>query len=285
MDLSINNSAIYITFNAKNPKFSKEYMDKVLIPLLADENVTVEQMAKISNYKPHRILDWFLKSKGMSAAKFFKLRKLAKLKEQMSDLYDKNPKTSEIAEFYNCSLSWVNKKLQNLNIRESRQELYERLSKRVPVLLKEGRSVEYIAADQNCSVYIINNWINSNIKESVVEYRHKNNIRLKKDFTEEELELKQKMEKIFAGGDGIKDAAKILGISTNRALYWKERFGLKTKKEEAIERMKELVPVLVPLGISLKRMVKEIGEISTATVRRFIKDEYGKNYIDIRMNR
>ena len=285
MNLSINYSYNNPTFNAKNPRFTMEYMDKILNPLLLDEDVTIEQMATLSHYKPHRIHNWFLKSKGISAAKFFKLRKQEKLKQQMADLYEKNPKTRKLAEFYDYSVGWVNKKLQNFNIRESREELNERLSKTVPPMLKEGRSVEYIAADQNCSPFVISSWINKNIKESVREYRRNNNIRLKKDFTEEELELKQKMENAFAEGDGIKDAAKHLGITRNKAIYWKERFGLKTKKEEALEKMKEIVPVLVPLGISLKRIAKEIGEISAATVRRFIKDQYGKTYIDIRMGR
>ncbi len=285
MNLSINNSYNNLTFNAKNPRFTMEYMDKILNPLLADENASVEQMVKLSHYKPHRIYHWFLKSKGISAAKFFKLRKQEKLKQQMTDLYDKDPKTRNIAEFYDSSVGWVNKKLQKFNIRESREELKERLSKTVPPMLKEGRSVEYIAADQNCSPFIINSWISKNIKESVREYRRKNNIKLKRDFTNEELELKQQLENVFAAGNGIKEASKIIGISKFKVIYWKERFGLKTKKEEAIERMKHLVPLLVPLGISLKRMAKEIGEISAATVRRFIKDEYGKTYIDIRMGR
>ncbi len=285
INLSINNSYNNPTFNSKNPRFAIEYMDKILNPLLADENVTIEQMVKLSNYKPHRIHDWFLKSKGISAAKFFKLRKQEKLKQQMSDLYEKNHKARELAEFYDYSVAWVNKKLQNFKIRETHEELNERLGKRVPLLLKEGRSVEYIAADLNCSPFIVSSWISKNIKESVVEYRRKNNIRLKKDFTEIELELKQKLENVFAQGKGVNESAKILGITRNKVIYWKERFGLKTKKEEALEKMKEVVPLLIPLGVSLKRIAKEIGEISAATVRRFIKDEYGKKYIDIRMGR
>ena len=260
-------------------------MDKVLNPLLADETITVEKMVEMTHYTQNRIHNWFLKSKGMSAAKFFRMRELEKLKQQMSDLYDKNTKTREIAELYEASVGWVNRNLLKFNIKESRQELNERLKRRVPLLLKEGRPVEYIASDVDCSVYIVNNWISRNIKESVLEYRRKNNIRLKKDLTEEELELKQRMENAFAAGDGIKDAAKNLGMTRNKIIYWKERFGLKTKKEEALEKMKEIVPLLVPLGISLKRIAKEIGDISAATVRRFIIDEYGKKYIDIRMGR
>ena len=285
MNLSINYSYNNPAFNGKNPRFTMEYMDKILEPLLADETMTVEQMAKISHYKPHRILNWFLKSKGISAAKFFRIRELERLKQQMSELYDKNTKPREIAQLYESSLCWVHKNLLKFNIRESRQELDERLKSRVPILLKEGRSVEYIAADLNCSPYIINSWISKNIKESVREFRRKNNIRLKKDFTDEELELKQKLENLFAEGKGVKEAAKILGITRNKAIYWKERFNLKTKKDEAIQRMEELVPLLVPLGISIKRIAKEIGEISAATVRRFISDKYGKRYIDIRMGR
>lgn len=285
MNLSINHSCNNPVFSAKNPKFSMEYMDKVLNPLLSDENVTVEQMAKMTNYTHHRIYHWFLKSKGMSAAAFFKLRKMEKLKNELIDFYNKNTPEREIAKFYNYSVSWVNNKLLQFKIKESRGELNERLAQRVPILLKEGRSLDYIASDLNCSAYIISNWINENIKQPVFEYRRKNNIKLKKDFTTEELELKQKLETVFAEGKGIKEAAKIIGITKYKVIYWKEKFNLKTKKEEAIERMEELVPLFVPLRMSLKKMAHEIGELSTATIRRFIHSKYGKKYIDIRMGR
>ena len=285
MNLSINRSYNNPCFSAKNPKYTIEYMDKVLNPLLSDENVTVEQMAKITHYTNHRIHHWFLKSKGMSAAAFFKLKKMEKLKNELIDFYNKNIPESEIAKFYNYSVRWVNDKLLKFKIKESREELNERLAQKVPNLLKEGRSVEYIASEVNCSSYIVSNWINENIRQPVIEFRRKNNIKLKKDFTNEELELKQKLETVFAEGKGIKEAAKIIGITRYKVIYWKERFNLKTKKEEAVERMEKLVPLFVPLRMSLQSMAKEIGELSTATIRRFINSKYGKNYIDIRMGR
>ena len=288
MDISVNGFQRNLVFNAKNPKFSKEYMDKMLLPLLDKEDVSLDIMVKKSGYTIHAVMKWFLESVGMSAAKFFRLRKQERLRSEFNNFYNKNTPELEIAKSYNYSVGWVKKQFFKLKIKEPQKDLQLRLMRRVPPLLNAGCSLKDIAEDVECSSNTLRRWIRKTDKlkeESIVEYRHNNNIKLKKEYSEEELELKQSLAILFAEGKGLKEAAKVLNISQNKALYWKNKFNLKTKKDEAIERMKTLVPEFMLLKMSLNAMAREIGDISAATVRRFIKDEYGKNYIEFRMNK
>ena len=285
MNISINNYSQHMTFNAKSPRFTKDYMDRVLLPILEKENSNLDMMVKESDYTYHAILKWFENSLGMTAAKFFKLREEENLKGVLADFYNKGTPIPEIAKIFNRSTGWVQKKLFKFKIRVPRAELSKIQAKRANELLEEGRPIKYIANDVKCSINTVRQWFFNNGTESIVDYRHKNNIKIKRDLSDETFELKQKLEKIFASGKGVSEAAELTGLSKTQVCYWKTKFNLKTKKEEAVERMKILVPTLIPFKISLKEMAKRIGEISTATVRRFIKDEYGKNYIDIRMNK
>ena len=285
MNISINSSAQTLVFNGKSLKFTKQNMDSVLFPLLHKEDANLDMMVRESNYTHHAVLKWFLDSVGMSAAKFFKLRKTEKLKNEILDLYNNSTSEHEIAKVYNCSIKWVKKQLSKFKIKESRKDLNNRLDERVPILLKEGYPISYIAEDVRCSLNTVRKWIAKNKKEGIVEYRKQNNIKIKRNFNEEEVELKQKLENIFAQGLGVTEAAKITGLSVCKIVYWKSKFNIKTRKDETAEKMREVVSEFIKNKMSIKEMAQKIGSISTATIRRFIKQEYGKNYIDIRMNR
>lgn len=276
MDLSINfnnNNSYKLSFNARLTKFSKENMDKILLPLLQDDTIEFKDMVTRSGYTSSAVLNWFKNTMGVSATEYFKNRTNDKLKKEFELLYKQGLSTSEIANHYGYSEKWVYKNFKKFGLKSRFAELEDKLNDRVPGLIQEGFSIVTICKILKCSKTRLQNWLNKNLKEGIVKYRHDNNIIQKRKGKDVDKE-KELLENYFSCGMTIADVSKLLGYPTSKVLALKNKYGIKSSFNLAHERMEELVPRMLEEKLSLRKMSLAVG-LSAATIRRWIIKTYG----------
>ena len=247
MKLSINLKFNSVNFSSKYTKFSKENMDKVLLPLLKNDTIEFKDMVKMSGYTNHALLKWFKESFGISASDYFKNRYNEKLKQQMLSFYNNGASLKEVAEYFDRSQKWVYNQYLKFGFKLQREAFEEKISEELPKLLAAGHTIDSIVKILKCSKTKLARWINKNIGSGIVQYRQKHNI-----------------------------VAKIIWL--------KQKYGLKSEFDNAHERMEKLVPEMIKDKLSLRKMSLVIG-LSAATIRRWIMNTYGKKYLDIRLNK
>ena len=280
MDLSINN----ISFNSRYTKVSKISMDSVLFPMLKDKNANMKTLVENSGFTHNAILSWFKQSFGMSANKYFKQKELNSTKSQILDLYKKGMSPKEIAERFGNSVRWIYDQFHSMGIKASRMSLNARLNAKLPEMLKEGYTISTIAKRLECSVYKVRQWLKDNVSENIIEFRHNQNINLKHESPKTSYENKQFVEKCFAAGKSLKEVSDLLGVSATTVIRIKDKYSLMSEKDRGYELMDMFLDDMVKARDSIKVMSRLFG-LSEATIARRIREVYGKNYLDIKLNK
>ena len=284
MDISINLKFNNMNFYSRYTKVSKEKMDNILFPLLDEKNLDIETLVKKSGFSHLAILNWFKNSVGQSAAKYFKDKKLNILKKQIEDLHNQGLNYNEVAKLYGYSSKWAYNKYIDFGLKLRREDINERINQELPKMIKEGYTTRNIAKKLNCSVTIIYNWMHENLKVGISEYRQINNIKIKHELNNIEKKEAELLKKYFSEGKNAKEVSELMNMSPSKISILKHKYNIKSMKEEAHDRLSELVPALMNDKISLKEMSKIIGT-SITTISRWIKTVHGKSYSDICKNR
>ena len=284
LQLQNNSSLKANNFKNNKLKFSKERMDRILLPMVNDNIGDLKLMFTRSGYTKSAVCKWFYKTFGISIAKYIKLLKKNELKREMEDFYERNIPVQDVAEHYGRSINWVYSRYDEFGLKMKNDYMDKKEQEKAIELVKAGYVVKHIADIIKRSPKIIQRLINEHFKEGLVKFRHDNRIPIKHRKNNDELEKVEKIKKFFAEGKSIKETAKLVGESAQRIFYLKEKYNIKTQSDIAHERMETLLPKFVEMKMRLKAMAKEIG-LSVQTVRRRIIELYGKNYIDIRMGK
>ena len=283
MDLSLNLKFNSISFNSRYTKFSKENMDKVLLPLLKNENIEFKDMVKMSGYTNHALLKWFKESFGISASDYFKNRYNEKLKQQMLSFYNNGASLKEVAEYFDRSQKWVYNQYLKFGFKLQREAFEEKISEELPKLLAAGHTIDSIVKILKCSKTKLARWINKNIGSGIVQYRQKHNIVAERRGSNIKNEIELIKEHLISG-KSVTEIARILKYPLSKIIWLKQKYGLKSEFDNAHERMEKLVPEMIKDKLSLRKMSLVIG-LSAATIRRWIRNTYGKKYLDIRLNK
>jgi AraC-like DNA-binding protein len=283
MDIKINPINQNLVFNAKLTKFSKQNMDRILLPMLRN-NAEFSTLVSKSGYTPNAVLNWFINSLGISAAEYYKTKKQEILKAEMKEFHEKKLPLKQVAKHYGKTVKWVYEKYMEFGFRVPRSVVNKRLDNEIPKLISEGYTLDKIAELVNCSETKLRKWVSKHIGRSIVEYRHNNKIAIKHGTGNLELTLVDLMKKCFEAGKTIKETAKILGIVIPKVRRLKDKYGIKSDLDLAHEKMEKFVPKMIEDKLTIKQMSKVTG-LSAATIRRWINKVYGKNYINIRMDK
>ena len=286
MDISINAYSNGLTFNSRKlTKALRAQRNEILESLLLKSDITLKEMKNASGLTYNAINDWFIETKGITSRQFFKNKRDEVLKQELAEFHAKKTPLPKIAAFYGRSVRWVHDYMLNFGIIKPKHVIDKELDNSMMSIIHNGGTIRTAASQNNCSNSRVIKWLKNNLPEGIVEYRHKNNIRLHHEQDEKLIKIKKLLEQLFSEGKTITEAAKILELTTENICRLRDLFGLKTKKELAIERMKEMVPDFIKAKMRIPEMAKQIGEISTATIRRYIKSLTGKNYIEIRLEK
>ena len=284
MNISTDNSINIVTFNSKYTKTSMATMDKVLLPMLKDKNVDLATMVEKSGYTNNAILSWFKKTIGMSARQYFKQQKQNLLKQRLEEMHNNGMSVQQIAESFGTSVRWVYGQFHIYGLKSSILSLNEKLDLHLPNMIQKGYTIPAMAKKFKCSVYKIRQWIENNVHASIVDYRHRNAVNLLHEQKKERFEEKQLLTSYFKEGKTLKEIAKLMGVSTTTVLRLKNKYAIQTESDRGYELMETFLDDMVKYGDKLKTMSRFFG-LSESTIARRIKEKYGKNYLDIRLNR
>ena len=246
-----------------------------------ERNATFNEMISESGYTKSALAKWFVESLGISAPKYFKNKEQESLKKEFAELKKRGFSDKELADYYKHSLNWVNNKSIEFGLKISRKELNNKLSKNVQRKVQAGMTVDAIAESMNCSYTKTHLYIKKNITDDIIKYRHENNILLEHKDKAKQNYLRYRLAKYFAQGKNVAETAKLWGIPKSRVSELKKLFGLKTKKDIAIEFMEKYLPDMIKADWSITKMANLI-ELSKATIRRRIKKLIGFDYHEIK---
>lgn len=269
MNISINSNSNNMVFEAKLTKFSKQFMDSKLMPLV-DEGF--DAMVEKSGYTRSAVYNWFKKAFDMTPAEYYKQKKNNILKREFVILKDLGYTNQEIADYYNCSTKWVYDKFIKFGLQEKRKKI-----DKMAVLekIKAGQNIDSIAKEMGFSHSTVENCIHENFG-SIVEYRHNNNIALQPN-----IEVAKKVEQCFAEGKGIKETSEHLNMSKSTVIDYKKLFNLKTKLDHARDFMDKYLPDMIKASWPVSKMSNLIG-LSKVTIMRAIKKLTGFSYKDLK---
>lgn len=284
MNLSINSNVNNIAFNARYTKLAKENMDKTLFPLLKRSDMNIKKMAEESKFTNHAICKWFQETFGVTPAAYFKNKEQETLKNELFAFYNNKIPVDDIAKHYGLTRRWVYDQFTKFKIKTSREELNAMLDNEVLNLIHQGYPMDSIAKKINCSETTLQKWLNKNIPQGVVKYRHDNNIELNHGTRNTKDFIVSMIEESFNAGNSIKETADLYNLKKDKVLRIKQKHKLKTNLEHAQALLDNFLPDFIKDNESLKVMSRIVG-LSKATIARKIRAIYGKNYIDIRMNR
>ncbi len=270
MNISVDLNSNHLVFGEKYSKFSKQFMDSKLMPLV-DEGV--ERMVKKTGYTRHAISNWFIKTFGITPAEYYKQKANDVLKQEFIALHNLGFSTSDIAQRYNRSLKWVYEKELKLGLREKQKAID---TKTVFEKIYAGQNIRDIARDMGCSHSTVEKCLKENTPEGIVKYRHDNNISLLPN-----METAKQVERCFADGKNIKETSEHLNIAKSTVIDYKKLFNLKTKLDHARDFMDKYLPDMIKANWSITKMSKLIG-LSKSTIIRAIKKLTGFHYRDIK---
>lgn len=281
MDLSIKFYSNNVVFNSKLSTSTIEKMDRIIKPMLESGIHDLDLMSKETGLSSYTVKNWFKESLGMSARKYFKMKKEEKIKQKLKEFYDKDAPMREAAEFFGRSQAWVHSQCLKFGFKIQKVIFEKDVERDLWKLLKAGFPIQEICKRTNLSRNDVLKWLNINIKGGLVKYRHDNNIVLKHSSYKKEYEQVEFIKKCFDEGKSIKETAKLLDVTSQKILILKEKYGIKSNLDKARERFEELAPKLIAEKKTLDFIVKEVG-VSLETVRRMIIEKYGKSYREIK---
>ena len=270
MNISVNLNSNKLVFGEKISKFSKQFMDSKLMPLV---NEGFDKMVQKSGYTRHAVSNWFLKTFKMTPAEYYKQKENNLLKQEFVALHNLGFSTSDIAQRYNRSLKWAYYKELEFGLREKRKAID---TKTVFEKVYAGQNIRDIARDLGCSHSTVEKCLKENTPEGIVKYRHDNNISLLPN-----METAKQVEQCFAEGKNIKETSEHLNIAKSTVIDYKKLFNLKTKLDLARDFMDKYLPDMIKANWHVSKMSKLIG-LSKATILRAIKKLTGFHYKDIK---
>lgn len=279
MNIAIDTHTNNFTFTAKIIKVPKANIDKDIMPILergCDFNTLVNE----SGHSIPTLLEWFKEKMGITAAEYFKQKKLAALKEEFIELTKKGFSTRDIAKHYNRSYNWAYYNSLNFGIIQSRAERDANMNKSMYERIHNGDSVKKISEDLNCSYKKACDWVKKNLEDGIVRYRHDNNIVLNHKDNKKNTELKNTLAQIFAEGKSISEAGNILNMSSRMVYRYKKIFKLKTKLDAAHEFMDKYMPDMIKAGWGITKMANLI-ELSDSTISRKYRKLTGFTYKEL----
>ena len=281
MDLSIKFNNYNILFGEKFTKFSKENMDRLLLPLVKDGIIDINCMSSKTGYTVSAIENWFVRTFGMSVSKYRKNKHSEMLKNELENFYKQGVPMCEVAKHYGYSVSWVNNKYVQFGFKHQSVRLDSTEKEELSRLVQAGFPIAYIAEKLQCSKTTVQKWVDINIKGGLVKFRHENGIILKHKNDNKDLELVRSIQKLFDEDKNIKEIAQILGISSQKVLRLKQKYNIKSKIDLAYDKIEELFPKMAEKELTIKQISNEVG-LSVRTIRRWIQMKFGKSYTELK---
>ena len=279
MDLTIKYNYSNISFNSRLPKAEKIKMDKVLSGLLKKDDIDLSGIIYESGFTNNYIYGWFKCKFGFSPKEYFALREEQKLDKEFLDLYNKGYTVNQFKEHFSKPQKWVKAMLVKHGLVSNDILLKESSEKMVLQLLNKGGTYKTISKKSNLSVNQVKKIIRDNTDENALQYRKHKDVKL--NYETKLTRKKSIIKKCFSMGKGIKETAKLAGVSRNSIFRVKEEFNMQTALDRAHELMDTFLPDMVQAKDSLTTMSRFFG-LSKETVARRIKELYGKNYYDIK---
>lgn len=269
MNITINTHINYFSFNGIK-KVQKTNIDKDIIPILK-RGGNFNDLVNQTGYSIRTILKWFKEKKGMSAAEYFNQQKQTALKKELIGLRKQGYTIKDIAKHFNHSYSWAHYNLLKFGIIYDRAERNAKMNEAMYERINNGDTVKTISEDLNCSYQKVSAWVQNNLENGIVKYRHDNDITLNHTHNNKNTIIKNQLTKIFAEGKSISDASILLNMPIRMIYRYKKIFGLKTKLDEAHEFMDKYMPDMIKAGWGIKKMANLIGLSETTVSRNYIK--------------
>ena len=242
--------------------------------------IDVDNLSKNSGYTKTAIEKWFIKTFGLSVSKYLRSLQKEALKREMEVLFNSGVPIEEVAKKYGNSTTWVDKRYVEFGFKKHRVHINKSELEQILEFVSAGYVIEFIAKKFNHSNTTIQKIVNIHYKDGLVKYRHDNNIPIIHNQCSSLSEDAEIVKKCFEAGKSVKDTAKILGKTRQSVLYIKEKYNLKTNSDIAYERLEEFLPRIKEFKLKLHDVAKDIG-LSAQTIRRRIKERFGKTYTEI----
>lgn len=273
-----------VTFKTQYKTVIKSEMSEVLLPMLQKPNMDLKTMVASTGFTNNAICNWFIETFGVSAAKYFRAKRLDLLKKEFLELNKNQTTIEDIAKKYGCSKKWAYNHMVKFGLKTKNADKEKLLDKTVLQMVNDGLPVNSIAERCNCSRSKIQQWLNKNLDSSIVRYRRENNIKLLSKGKHSEILIAESLQKYFDAGYSQKEASEHFNISMPKIVLLKRKYNIKTFLDHANNLLDKFLPDFVEFKERIPIMSRIVG-LSEATIARRIKSLYGKNYIDIKMER
>ena len=278
MNIAINTNINNITFNGKYIKTVTESINNDILTIL-HRGGDFNELASTGLSFP-TLLKWFRENMGISAAEYFKQKKLITLKKEFLELHQQGFSIKEIAQHFKRSYKWAYNKFAEYGILSSREELREKMNKNMLNSIRNGDTFETIAKEMNCSPNTASKWVQNNLKDRITKYRHDNDIILFGKNKEKLLTIKNTMEKYFSEGKNLSEVGKLMEIPISQVYKYKKIFNLKTKTDLAHDFMEKYLPDMIKADWSIKKIADVTG-LSDTTIGREYKKLTGFSYREL----
>lgn len=278
--ISLNDYNTNLIFSGRRPKFSKEELTKILVPLV-DSNLPVKELMKKTGISRRIIEKWFDDNYGTTAAKLYRNARKNKLRTELIELRDSGKSNAEIAESLGQTKRWVDKQLYKLKATRVRTKRSMLMQENIPWMLEAGYTIERIHDALQVGKTTISNWIKKYYTSGVVRFRKQNNINIWRDIDNKRFNFKQNFISFFKNGGTITEATKLFDMSPASVFRWLKIFNIKTDKQQKFQKLDENLMECIDKKMNVTEIAKEYG-VSPATVTRKIKKITGKYYRDIK---
>ena len=232
MDFAVTSCTPNVNFFGKHRTYSKEALDKIFLPLLENKNMTKQEFLNANDIPLRLKAIWFKESFGKTISKFFNERRDEQLKNEIMECRKSGMSNREISKQFRDKGQWVNYKLRRLAGFMTTKELQNMLDEKMPGMLEAGYTIERCSKELKVSLGTLYKWVNAHKKESISDYRHNNNIKIKHDYDKTHADFKAELTEYFENGGTIKGATQKFKKTPCMIYAWMERFNIKSENQK-----------------------------------------------------